>query len=362
MKVLFLIPGLGIGGAEKNSVFLANSFIEKGIDVSISIFNGQKDLLSDLSPKVKVFEYRTLKLRNSIIPIIKIINIYSPDVVIGNMWPMTFYCFISYLFSFKKFKLIMVEHIFLSLGLKDSFLLEKIIARLVHLIFRFTKIRFIAVSDGVKEDLTNYYKLNEKQIVVISNPVINGLPDYINLNNFNIDFKKTYVRILSVGNLKPQKDYPTLLHSLVILKKIGVNFLCTIIGEGGERNKIEHLIVKMDLVENVRLLGSVKNLSYYYTNCDIFVMSSSYEGFGNVLVEALSFGCRIVSTDCNSGPSFILDNGKYGKLAKTSNPDNLAITILESLNLTINTDLIRERSKLFDINCISNLYINEIRG
>jgi glycosyltransferase involved in cell wall biosynthesis len=162
--------------------------------------------------------------------------------------------------------------------------------------------------------------------------------------------------LLAVGNLKTQKDYPNLLHAVKILKNRGYKFSLKIAGDGPEYSSIMSLINELDLGSSVSLLGSVGDVSALYHECDVYVLSSAWEGFGNTLVEALSFGCRIVSTKCESGPSEILDEGRYGTLVNPKSPESLAEGIISALHKSPNLTELRNRAEIYSIRRIGRKY------
>jgi glycosyltransferase involved in cell wall biosynthesis len=82
-------------------------------------------------------------------------------------------------------------------------------------------------------------------------------------------------------------------------------------------------------------------------NASCFVLSSAWEGFGNVLIEALACGCPVVSTDCQSGPAEILDGGRFGRLARTGDPVDLARAIVETLDEPIDRERLLARARNF---------------
>src|SRR5690625_7627691 len=92
----------------------------------------------------------------------------------------------------------------------------------------------------------------------------------------------------------------------------------------------------------------------------LFVLSSKWEGFGNVLVEALACGCSVVSTDCPGGPREILDNGKYGKLVPVGDADEMAKAILSSLESPTNKKTLINRGYEFTKEKSVNEYLNYI--
>jgi glycosyltransferase involved in cell wall biosynthesis len=104
-----------------------------------------------------------------------------------------------------------------------------------------------------------------------------------------------------------------------------------ILGEGEERRKLETIVCKLALEDDVLLSGYVDNPYNYMARAAVFVLSSAWEGFGNVLVEAMAAGTPVVSTDCPSGPAEILEGGKWGWLVPVGNPELLAGAISATL-------------------------------
>jgi glycosyltransferase involved in cell wall biosynthesis len=92
----------------------------------------------------------------------------------------------------------------------------------------------------------------------------------------------------------------------------------------------------------------------------VFVLSSKFEGFGNVIVEAMAFGTPIVSTDCPSGPAEILENGKYGRLVPVGNVKTLAEAIVTTLNESTDSDALKQRALTFSLDEISDHYLKVI--
>jgi len=142
--------------------------------------------------------------------------------------------------------------------------------------------------------------------------------------------KKETPVILSVGRLVGAKDFPTLLKAF---RRVRDRLDCrlVILGEGRQRAKLEHLVRRLDLQGQVDMPGFEQNPFATMRRADVFVLSSVFEGFGNVLTEALATGLPCVATDCRSGPREILGDGRYGRLARVSDPSDLADAILETL-------------------------------
>jgi len=130
----------------------------------------------------------------------------------------------------------------------------------------------------------------------------------------------------------PQKDYPTLLTAYAEAFGRGVKTDLLILGTGSQRESLEALAGKLGIGGNVRFKGHVDNPFPYLKHAKAFVLSSVYEGFGLVLLEAMTLGVLCISTDCPSGPAEILGNGEFGTLVPPREPHQLANALLEMMS------------------------------
>jgi glycosyltransferase involved in cell wall biosynthesis len=154
--------------------------------------------------------------------------------------------------------------------------------------------------------------------------------------------------VLAVGRLTEAKDFPVLIRAFALVRKERPARLI-ILGEGAERPKLEALVRELGLNEDVIMPGFVDNPYKYMRNATVFVLSSAWEGFGVVLVEAMALGTAIVSTDCPNGPAEILEGGKWGDLVTVGDWRALASAILKRLEQPENerVKMATERAKEF---------------
>jgi glycosyltransferase involved in cell wall biosynthesis len=202
----------------------------------------------------------------------------------------------------------------------------------------------IAVSRGVATDLAQNIGVAEQKINVVYNPILDPCfdqrlsepADHPWANNRSVP------TVLFVGRIAPQKDIPTLLKAFSIVRKNRPVRLLIVGGSddqvtfASQKRKVISLAQQLGVADDVDLTGFVMNPLPYMRLCSVFVLSSRFEGFGNVLVEALAAGAPVVSTDCPSGPAEILDGGRFGKLVAVGNPDALAAAIEQVLSSTHN--------------------------
>ena len=140
------------------------------------------------------------------------------------------------------------------------------------------------------------------------------------------DLSKYQPYILSVGRLEKQKNFEMLI-SAYSKTEASKEAKLLIVGEGSQREKLEKLINNLNLKGKVLLLGQKDNIRDYYLQSEIYVLSSRYEGFPMVLVEALSNRCACIATNCETGPSEIIKDGFNGLLVENENENALARAI-----------------------------------
>jgi glycosyltransferase involved in cell wall biosynthesis len=131
-----------------------------------------------------------------------------------------------------------------------------------------------------------------------------------------------------VGRLEIQKDFSTLIKAFASVRQV---YACrlVILGQGREQQNLNRLIVELGIENDVAMLGFVENPYPYMVKSSMFVLPSLWEGFGNVIAEAMALGTPVVSTNCQSGPAEILDNGKYGWLVPVGDSKAMAEAIMK---------------------------------
>lgn len=166
--------------------------------------------------------------------------------------------------------------------------------------------------------------------------------------------------VLSVGRLVRTKDYPTLLKAF---RRVLHHRDCrlVIVGEGRQRPKLESLVRRLGLSDSVDLPGFVPNPFPLMARADLFVLSSLFEGFGNVLAEALAVGTPCVSTDCKSGPREILADGRFGELVPVGDVGALADAITGALERRASPERLREAVSRFERDAVVGAFLRALR-
>jgi glycosyltransferase involved in cell wall biosynthesis len=360
-KIIIVLPNLKFGGVEKMRLLLAQSWILKGYDVEVVVLRKVGELVNQYEISdvpVSIHELRVDRISAALFPLARYLRKQKPDIVLSAMWPLTTMSVLAWIIAGRPGKVFLSEHTQLSVSrnmeLNASLLFMRASIIFSHLVAH----GVIAVSQGVKNDLVKTFLVTAERVKVIYNPACqlsetgNALKDL----NYKIIGEDAPFLILTVGELKDQKKHDHLIQSFARLPSREKCRLY-IIGEGAQRPQLEKLITDLNLEDRVFLPGFFGDVSDWYRRANLFVLSSGWEGFGNVIVEALSYGVPVVSTNCPSGPSEILENGAYGTLVPCGDIPALTSAIEENLWKSHDVSKLRRRAQDFGVERISNQYL-----
>jgi len=317
MKILFVISSLGNGGAERVLSILANKFSEKN-EVYILTFDNKKPFYL-INDNINLIQLDILKRSRSYLDAIKnnirritVLrkNIYEiqPNVVISYLTQTNIISTLSNIYNRKP--LIITEH---SIYKSEN---NNIFWKLLRIMTYPFANNLVLLT---KEDSDNYFFIKNKTVI----------PNPIELPKEDIDLNNKENIILAVGRLHPVKQFDKLIE---MYSKMDTDYKLYIIGDGNEIEKLKFLINKLSLNNKVFLKGRVSNINDFYKKAKIFVLTSKYESFSNVIIEAMSFGCAVISFDCDYGPRTIITNNKDGFLVKNEQE------FLKKINLLINNE------------------------
>lgn len=214
----------------------------------------------------------------------------------------------------------------------------------------------VGVSHGVAKNVAEISGLDDARVQTIYNPTPRPpRTDFPADQTDALWLGHKGPRIIAVGRFKAQKNHSLLLRAFAKMQPQS-NARLALLGEGELEADLKAEIATLGLQGHVILPGFVVDPSAYYASADIFALSSDYEGFGNVLVEAMHFGLSVVSTDCNSGPAEILCDGQYGRLVPVGDADALAQALLHAIAQPAEAQVIQNRARDFSVENATNAY------
>ena len=216
----------------------------------------------------------------------------------------------------------------------------------------------VCVSDGVKSDLQSFIGGPLPRLETIYNPL--DLERIARLSTLPVTHPWCQGGgpdcIVALGRLEPVKDYTTLLRAFARLDTERPARL-VILGEGSEREKLSALAKELGVADRVDLHGDITNPFPFLAHADLYVLSSAYEGCPNALMEAMACGCRVVSTDCPSGPRALLQDGAIGPLAPVGDTDALASAMVSALAQPPAPERAKARAADYDLPHVVDRYL-----
>lgn len=219
----------------------------------------------------------------------------------------------------------------------------------------------VAVSHGVANDLAAAVGIPRERVTVLYNPTLT--PDFEARAGEPVDHPWLAVGqppvILGVGRVTRQKDFPTLIRAFAHLRrKLPCRLM--IIGRYRRKEQVMTLAEELGVQQDVQLLGFLANPLPYMRKAKVLALSSRFEGFPNVLLEALACGTPVVSTDCPSGPREILADGAFGELVPVGDDLALADAIERTLANPPDPRRLIERARQFGYDSAVDRYMHVI--
>lgn len=341
---LFL-PSLSAGGAPRIMINVGKYFDEQGYDVEFVLARREGEFLEDVSEmNVRGLDSRIIR---SVLPLRNYLRSEQPDVLLSTPHAANLAATWATALAQTETRHVIREPTTLSNQAREfTSFKDKMIPPLVKRSYPYAD-QFIAISEGVKRELVEHIGVDESKIEVIYNPIIT--PDIVQKSKEPVDhpwFDASVPVILGAGRLTPQKDFPTLIRAFdCLLERRDARLV--ILGEGDERARLEALTDELGINNRVDFPGYVDNPYKYMRQADLFALSSAWEGFGNVIVEAMSCGTTVVATDCESGPAEILADGEYGYLVPVGDVSKLCTHINKALEDPFDREMVRSRANEF---------------
>lgn len=339
VDIAIYLPSLMGGGAEKIAVILANGMAERGFSVDLVLVKAEGTYLKDVAQNVRIVNLSVNRVITSLPNLIRYLRCEKPKAMLSLLNHANVIAVMAKILARVNTRLIVSVHSNTSISYTNTTSFRgKVVLPLMRWAYRKAD-GIVTVSKGVGDDLAKMINLSRERISVIYNPVVTQEL----LEKAVIPVEHSWLKpdspplILGVGRLTKAKDFPTLIHAIAKVRRQH-NCRLIILGEGELRSELEALVQELNMQDCVQLPGFVENPFAWMARTQLFVFSSAWEGFGNVLVEAMACGARVVSTNCPSGPSEILEGGKWGDLVPVGDPETLSVSILQALNSSTKVD------------------------
>ena len=326
-RVAIFLPGLYDGGAERTLLNLAEGIAVKGFPVDLVLARAEGPYIAEIPDSVRVIDLKSSRVLMCLPALIRYLRNEHPTALLSTLYANIIAVWARWMSGHPHRVVLNEQNTLTSVSNGENDLRWKLYPMLAKWFYPWAD-HVTAVSKGVADDLIEAAKLSTDQVQVIFNPIVT--PHLFQKSKAILEHPWFQPGeppvILGVGRLTGQKAFNVLIEAFARVRK-SQQVRLLILGEGDERPILEAQIRNLGLEQDVDLPGFVANPYPYMAQAALFVLSSRWEGLPTVLVEAMSLGTPVISTDCPSGPREILRNGQYGPLVPVDDPDALAMAM-----------------------------------
>ncbi len=332
-KVVHCITTISRGGAENQLLILAREQIAQNLDVSVIYLKGNPELATEFD-KAGVTVLKDVANKNPIIQVLKIWKMNrNPDHIIHAHLPRA-----ELIASITKG----MNPLILSKHNSEHFFPKapKLVSRFIAKVVNSKADLIICISNAVKNFIIENGEIRNKKKLQVNfyGADQNKFEPNKNLKNLKKDLGLEEKFVFgTVARLEKQKDFPTMFHAFANLAKLNSNAKLLIVGNGSLENDLKKLSVELSISKNIVWVGKVLEPRKYMELMDVFVLTSKYEGFGLVLVEAMQVGIPILAANNSSIPEVLGSN--YVGLFKTGDYLALFSKMQDSLHISFREKL-----------------------
>ena len=333
VQVSIYIPSLHGGGAERVMVALANGFAVRGVITDLVLAKAEGPYLSEVSRAVRIVDLGAERAIKSMAGLVSYLRKECPTAVLSALNHANVIALLARRIAGCTTRVVVSQRSTPSAQAFNNRSIRTWIECHSMRWFYPQADAIVSISHGVASDLTVFARISPQSITTIYNPI--ELAKIANLATEPI--AHTWFEpgsppvILGVGRLHKAKDFQSLIKAFAQVQ-MNRSVRLVILGEGELRPQLEAQADELGLHDVVDFPGFVKNPFKFMRSASLFVLSSAWEGFSNVLVEAMACGTPVVSTACPSGPSEILQDGKWGRLVPVGDVAALAQAMAAALD------------------------------
>ena len=357
-----LIPDLEGGGAQRATVAIVNALADRGLSIELVCGNAVGPNLTAVDPAVRVVDLGRRRFRWTLTRMIAYLRRRRPIALMGVLTQANLVaCLAARLAAWRGFLVVNERSRFTARVATPSVWWERTLPWILRGVYRRAD-AVVAVSQGVADDLADFAPELADRITAIPNPVdVQAITEAARAPTGHpwADVRDVPF-LLHVGRLAPQKNVEVTIRAFATVSAMRSARLL-VLGEGPERPQLEDLTERLGIRSVVDFVGYVDPPYPFMARASALILASRYEGWPNVLVEALASGCPVVATDCPSGPSEILAKGRFGHLVPVDDRDRLAEAIIRTLDDPPGASQLRQRAQHWAPKRIADAYLDVLR-
>ncbi|RLG27304.1 hypothetical protein DRO03_12210, partial [Methanosarcinales archaeon] len=367
-QLIFLIPSLAGGGAERVASTLL-PYLARRFDLTLALLEDRRSYPVPTEVPVVAFSKslnshtaHVIRIPYHILALARLIRKHKASVVLSFLEQANIINILAS--NIAGHRAVISQRINPRQQYESKGLLGKVISQTSGQLYP-KAARIIAVSNGIKEIIVSDYKLDARLIAVIPNPVDIASVAELSKKEPSMALPNDY--LLHVGRLNVKaKAHDILLNAFKKLYSFHPDLKLVLVGDGPDKEQIKAMIKNLDLADSVILAGWQDNVYPFMARAKALVLCSRYEGWPNVLVEAMACGCPVIATDCQTGPREILGDNKYGILVPVDAPEALAHSVGKLLTdesrRAYFQEQARKRAQDFDLEQIGLKYVRLLQS
>ncbi len=346
------MPDLSGGGVERMRLALIAAFLQRGYDVTLIVQQLSGALRAQVPAGARLVCLDRQRISTSVAPLAGVLRVLKPAFLISSLDHNNLAALVAGRLSRTRTRVIVCQHNALSaeaaLGWRYCAMpyLYRLLAPLAA--------NIVAVSAGVADDMAMVTGIARRRIAVISNPVVrDGAADAAPAPVHPWLLDRGSPVFVFAGRLTAQKNPLMLLEALAHHAQ-NAQARLIVMGEGPLRDALAARAEVLGLSQRVVFAGFVADPQPWFAAAHALVLCSRYEGFGNVIVEAMACGTPVIATDCPHGPAEILNGGEFGVLVPNGDADALAHAMALDLRERFPATMLRQRAATYDVDsCVA---------
>lgn len=367
-RILIVLSGLHGGGSQRRLLRLAQGFGARGHQVEIAVGSLSGEFADRVPEGVGVVALigkggeasvlrgsKSLRMAAAIPPLASYLSRSRPDVVLASANPANLAALVARRLARWKPAVVVCINVPVSraVAVRGRFLLGRFLRRWYR-----AADAVIVNARALADDVVGFAGVEPARVKVIANPIA--------VDEIRSSAAATVAHpwlngdgppvVLAVGKLKAQKDFETLIRAFAEVRRQRTARLL-VLGEGEEKPKLRKLARELGIAVDVELAGFAPNPFAYMARAAVLVSTSRWEGFSNVVAEALACGCPVVATDCPGGTRDLLDDGRYGRLVPVGDVAAIARAVTSTLEEAPDRDVLRARAEAFPVHSAVEGYL-----
>lgn len=354
--IALFVPSLHGGGAERVILEIAGELARRGLSVDLVLARAEGPYMELLPDDVRLIDLDSHRTAASLPKLVGYIRRERPIALLSTLAHANVIAVAAKLMLRGRLRVVTRIENTLSEEIATGSIKHRLVLRLLKLLLPMSD-DIVAVSQGVAADLRDLIPATS-HVKTIYNPVVRPEISCHAARPVSHPWFETECVpvIVSAGRLTNVKDHATLLRAFAVVRG-SRNARLVILGVGPERENLLELAESLDVSLHVDLPGFKVNPFAYMSRASVFALPSRYEGFPNVLVQAMACGTPVVSTDCPSGPSEILEDGKWGRLVPVGDWRAMAEAIIDILDNPLPPEQLISRASTFSAEASVDRYL-----